>query len=481
MPGDFSLGISPETLRELAAKKNNVAQDSFDHRTYSELAAASAALRNLISRGKVSAAIPTFPELLQDIWAAFYKAAPELVPEERMDGLFAALNRPIVERVLEDSATAETRLTTVLDELSAGLAALAAGQKLLGEIEDRTELREAGEKLRQADGEREIMGNEEAAAALIDEAKQQIQQAAREVRRAVREALDAGQEKAEEVQQALAAWGIEPGDLAKVPLSERMDLVNRLLNDPRLRKAADMIGRFRNLARQRQRDRLKRPPDELHSITIGGDLQHVLPAELVALRHPRLRLDFLRRLQERRLLQYQMRTRETQGRGPIVCCVDCSGSMRGHPMMWAAAVTMGLVDTAVRQRRRTAVIFFNTRILVEEEFTPGERDAEKFITIATQDAAGGTSYVPPLARAVELISISAYRQADIVFITDGVCQLDDRFLNVFLAEKKRLRFRVWSVLIGDDPYGELRRWSDKVWAVGWLSDDVAGDIFQEVY
>ena len=194
------------------------------------------------------------------------------------------------------------------------------------------------------------------------------------------------------------------------------------------------------------------------------------------------RLDFYRRYTEAQLLEYELRAEERKGRGPMVVLVDCSGSMSGQPLDWAVAVALGLADTAARQRRWTTVVFFDTRILAEVEFAPGEKDAHKIVQVATVGVAGGTDYEPALARAREKIaSATQYRQADVVMITDGVCRVGDEFLAEFLEAKRRLEFRVWSVLVGQDPYGELKRWSDRVWTVGRLTDEVAGDVFEEVY
>ncbi|MGB9661366.1 MAG: VWA domain-containing protein [Moorellaceae bacterium] len=463
------LGVSPRQL----AKTNAIEQDRYDARLYRDLLNASRELQDLAGRGTA-----TWPALLQDIWAAFYKAAPELVPEEQMD-LAHRTNRPFAERLLEDKTTAETRLITMLDELSAGIATVEAGKRLLEEIQKRPELQQAMEQAEQT-LQAQDQGDEEQAQVLLQQATQGLQQAARELRRAVRQAVEAGREKAQEVQQVLGGWGLEPADLQRVPLAERLKLVERLTSYD-MKRLADLIGRFRNLAKTRQKEKLKKERDELHGITIGADLGRVLPAELAMLRHPLRRLDFYRRFTEKQLLQYELRTREPQGRGPMIVLVDASGSMYGHKMDWASAVALALVDTAIRQKRRAAVIHFNTQIIQEVEFELGKKELEKFISVATVGSSGGTDYTPPLLRAVELILNVGYEKADICMITDGECKLDHEILKEFLEVKKRHNFRCWSVLIGARTSQELQKWSDRVWAIPNLSDEVAGELFEAVY
>lgn len=481
MPGDFSLtdllGVDPgilDTLKAAPAGVWNVDCDQMDRAAFEDLADASREFERLIEGGKET----TFPALLQDVFDVFYKAAPEMVPEDRVDAAHRAFNRPMAEKLMQDPATAEARLTTVLDELSAGLAALSAGKKLLEEIKNREDLNRGMNLAGMAQAAQEN-GDEETAEGFAQQAQQALDGAARAVRQAVRSAAQAGAQEAQETAETLAGWGLSPGDLRTVPLGDRLTLVERL-RTPNMRRLADMVGRFRNLARARQKQKVRLQRDEAHSITQGADLARVLPAELAALRHPLRRLDFYRRLTERQVLQYDLQAREPQGRGPIIALVDVSGSMNGQPLDWAVSTALALLDTATRQKRRFAVAFFDTEIKREVQFEPGERNAQKILDVATMGVAGGTDYVPALTRAMELIQDARYSRADVVMISDGACQLPDDFRASLLAAKEQLEFRVWSVLIGRDPYGELARWSDQVWEVARLTEDVAGEIFAGV-
>jgi uncharacterized protein with von Willebrand factor type A (vWA) domain len=155
-------------------------------------------------------------------------------------------------------------------------------------------------------------------------------------------------------------------------------------------------------------------------------------------------------------------------------------------MDWAAAVSLALVDTARRQKRRTLIIHFNNKVLQQVEFTPGEKDAEKMMQVATVDAHGGTNYQPPLEGAVKAINTVGYKKADIVLITDGVCELPESFLTSLIETKKAMSFRCWAILTGDtDPLGKLSKWCDQVWPItdvmGDHAAEAAGSVFQEIY
>ncbi|OPX87898.1 MAG: hypothetical protein A4E53_02270 [Pelotomaculum sp. PtaB.Bin104] len=130
---------------------------------------------------------------------------------------------------MEDPTTEQARLTTTLDELSAGLATLEAGRVLLDEIRSRPELEKAMKQAERAEQEQE-KGNGPVAEGFSDLAKQALQQNARELRRAIRQATQAGKEKSEQLTEGLAGWGLEPGDLTQVPIEERLKLAERLMN-----------------------------------------------------------------------------------------------------------------------------------------------------------------------------------------------------------------------------------------------------------
>lgn len=485
MSGDYSLveeflRAEFSALRKITETPHNIRQDRYDSTIYEELRNVSEKVKELEGRGS-----ETFSALLQDLWATFYKADPTLQEKEKVSNAHR-INRPFVERMLEDSVTKEARLTTMLDELSSAVAATEAGERLVEEINQREDLRKALEDAAGAQ-RAEMEGDHETAGQLMARAEQTLQGAARDVRRAVRQSVKAGQEKAEEVQTTLASWGLEPKDLQSVPIGDRMRLAQTITGRSNLKRVADLVGKMRNLARARQRQKVKRRRDEIHSITIGADLNHVLPAELAALRQPLRRLDFYRRFTEGQVLQYELEHQERQGRGPIVACIDISGSMNGGPLEWAVSCALAFADTAARQKRHCHILFFDTEVKKEFSFTPGEKDAEKFVQMATVGAGGGTDYQPALERAMEMIEKQKdFQWADIVMLTDGVCSLPEDFKTTFQDFKKNRQVSSYTVLIGGYDYrlGELKQWNDKTWSITNLvktGDEIAGELFEEVY
>ena len=97
---------------------------------------------------------------------------------------------------------------------------------------------------------------------------------------------------------------------------------------------------MQSIALNKRRNRTVHPPTEIVNVTTGNDLARILPSELMLLADPRTKADFLLRFAENRLLQYDLRGFEREGQGPIVVCIDESGSTSGIVEMWEKAIAL---------------------------------------------------------------------------------------------------------------------------------------------
>jgi uncharacterized protein with von Willebrand factor type A (vWA) domain len=400
-----------------------------------------------------------FPALLQDYFQIFYKMAPTLRPASHVDPA-SAVNRPYVEQLLQEPATQETRTQTRLDELASAIATLSAGQKIAEHITEHPDWDQAMQQPADPSAP-----PPPASGAL-----------AKAIRRAVKQA---GQD-AQDVQMVLTGWGLNSAALQSAPLGERLNLA-RTLMQPRFRRMADLIGRLRNLARARQGGSLRHLRDEYYRTTQGQDLSRVLPVELSALTDPVRALDFGRRFLESQLAQYDVKPIQREGRGPILCAIDCSASMaQSAKIEWASAVGLALVDTARRQKRDFGAVFFNRDIVAEFLFPKGQAAPADILRFAQVGPSGGTDFEPPLTWAMQQLETARFKTADITFITDGENRITDDFLQRLQAQKRAWGFRIFSILIGGTAE-ELSRWSDRVWALqGQPDDEAAGDVFAEL-
>src|SRR5205814_10045337 len=195
----------------------------------------------------------------------------------------------------------------------------------------------------------------------------------------------------------------------------------------------------------------ERAREEVFDVRFGSDLERLLPPELLALHHPLLRRDFARRLVEGRLLSYSLRGAEERGRGPMIVCLDGSSSMAGDKEIWSKAVALTLLEIARRQRRLFRSICFSSedmplQVLDLNVGSRYESETLKVMDLAEYFPGGGTDFQKPLDAALECLKRSKYKKGDIVFITDGECQVTSEWAEKFRKEKEKLGFSLYSIL-----------------------------------
>ena len=204
-----------------------------------------------------------------------------------------------------------------------------------------------------------------------------------------------------------------------------------------------------------------------HQFGLVG-LGRALPVELGKLRHPLLRLDFMRSLLERQLLQYQLSGADTLGRGPIVVALDKSGSMadqEGLKDIWATALALALLEHAHSEGRCFALIDFNYGVSYVAVVRPGDALPHDALF---QACSGGTNIAAAVGRGLELIRTadSSMRKADLVLITDGGSDASSAAELRELARARQVSILGLAIGMGADV---LRPWCDEAHGVLDLS------------
>lgn len=241
------------------------------------------------------------------------------------------------------------------------------------------------------------------------------------VRRAIRKAVSKASESIDEAEAACTAFGHGEGKAGKgAGGNVKGALAERIRRSPKLQRIAAIAGRLRNIAQRKQRTKSDFAREEVADVEVGNEISRVLPGELARLVDPDLELSFLADYSERKLLQYRMTGKEEQGRGPIVLCLDESGSMSGDREIWCKAIFLALMEVAKRQKRSAALIHFNSSVSRVDMFRPGKFTALDVMDAAEHFSSGGTSFEAPLKAAQKVIEeTGGFRKADVIFVTDG--------------------------------------------------------------
>lgn len=252
--------------------------------------------------------------------------------------------------------------------------------------------------------------------------------------------------------------GSGDAELKKVPLRDQISLAEKIASNKQMKEIADWAGRFKQIARKKQKSKHS-DSMERSGVTLGNDIERMLPMELGLYTHPITKNDFLRRFVEGQTMQYELKGHEVLGKGPIVLCLDQSGSMHKLDTQ-SKGFTLALMSIARKQKRDFCLILFSTRTKIFK-YERGKIKSSDMINLAQTFLGGGTDFALPLERTMNVINESRFKQADVVFVTDGEDRVKDSFLEVFNKKKKKKEFNVLSLTIGSNAK-MVRQFLDKV-------------------
>jgi uncharacterized protein with von Willebrand factor type A (vWA) domain len=277
-------------------------------------------------------------------------------------------------------------------------------------------------------------------------------------------------------------WDDSPGSQGKGgSLEDKLRLARAVLKNPKLVRIAKLAGRMKTIANRKRRSRTVDIGTTVHSIGTGNDLELVLPTELVKLALPVTRPLFARDYSERTLLQYRKGGKERTGRGPIVVCLDSSGSMEGALEEWSKAVAIALLTIAAKEKRTCRILHFTNRVERVDDFERGKPDPAKLVASMESFYGGGTNWARPLDSAVEIIrSEAGFKRADIVLITDGECAVSDPWLEEFRKRQREFQFSTFGILLGRSDKRSLERVTDRLVTIDNLADDSAVETVFEI-
>ncbi len=312
------------------------------------------------------------------------------------------------------------------------------------------------------------------------------------------------------------SWGELTGQLRSRPWAEARRAAERLQQLPALVELLQRLGRSQprvaspprrapqahpSSARQplrAQETRIAGAPGELTGVRFGASLERMLPAEAALLRHPVGRRLWRARHAEGRLLAYDTEAvlvdwkpdptapspaaataaqAQSLAQGPLLLCLDTSGSMRGAPELIAKAVVIAAVRSAQASGRACRLVAFGgPGELVQRDLT-GPGGLQAVLDLMGQAFDGGTDIQSPIERAIESVHEAAWCSADVLIVSDGEFGCVASTLLRMDEARGRFGLAVHGVLVGDrETLGMLEVCDHIHWVRHWRrhGDEVEG-------
>lgn len=214
------------------------------------------------------------------------------------------------------------------------------------------------------------------------------------------------------------------------------------------------------------------PHSDITGITQGNDLNSLLPIEYCYLAEDSLRAVFMERYAEKRLQMFDYQSKETDparednrkvsGQGPYIICVDTSGSMQGDREMLSKSAILAIAQLTEKTHRKCYVINFSDEavsLLIEDL----GRDMPKLAEFLNKRFDGGTDIDPALREAARIINGNAFRESDIVLISDFEMPPLSRDLQEQVKLMKRRKTSFFGLVFGNKPETEYLNLCEKYW------------------
>ena len=239
-------------------------------------------------------------------------------------------------------------------------------------------------------------------------------------------------------------WDLLEGEWDRIDWQGLEDAAATLAGEPTLQRLAEMLGRSEHaeqelteetwevITERRSLEVEALGRSEIEGVTLGSSVESIIPAERALLADPDTELVFSKRFADDELLSFDYRSarevehtdrtvevrsrRRPLERGPIIACVDTSGSMTGRPERVAKAITLALTRIAAAGRRPCYLIAFSTAITT---LNLGDLTGLPALTdFLGHSFHGGTDLRPALEETLQVLETQRYRRADVLVVSD---------------------------------------------------------------
>ena len=275
-------------------------------------------------------------------------------------------------------------------------------------------------------------------------------------------------------------WDLSKGSFNDYGFEILKDFADILENDESLKELADLIGRQENEKETYEKELLEKVElkteyhpkpayrGQISGLRLSGEITSALPSELAMSKNPATQRYFAQKFAEKKLLSYaytnrqktyrtettteevEVAKKETEQKGPVIICVDTSGSMGGTPERVAKTITFALAKKCIEEERGCYLISFSSGIEVKNlcEFEKSNGLAE-LIDFLRMSFCGGTDAEPALKHSLELLEQNEWKNADILVVSDMIMGEFSENMKKDIKAQQQKETKFYSLVIGD--------------------------------
>ncbi len=262
--------------------------------------------------------------------------------------------------------------------------------------------------------------------------------------------------------------GIKENSLENLTFDEIIRMHKRYIK-PSFVKFVNKVGKNKLYARRIQYKKRKEHSIPIDKINSSHNIDLLIEDEYIglALGIEAFENDFYDRYLRDDLLTIDMIRKYDKRKGPIILCYDGSGSMEGAKIEETQSHILAIIEIAKIQKRHLILIQFASASepLYIKEINPSKITAQDVLDVLDEFICGGTDFEKPLSKAIEFIKADQHKKSDILFITDGQCEIREAFKKTFLHLKQQRDFKLYTIIMHAytyHDYGDIGDISDEV-------------------
>ena len=221
-----------------------------------------------------------------------------------------------------------------------------------------------------------------------------------------------------------------------------------------LRKLARMIGRTGGFDIEMGKCFTRASKSDISGITIGDDLNSLLPSEIAVLSDRRTQDIFYKNYAEKRLQVFASassgeKKKERQD-GPVIICLDTSSSMNGEPARIARMLTIAVSIYAMRRRRKVMVVKYSDSYKIET-FIKRRADRDRLMKFLQWTGVGGNSENRMFRNLLETVlpQEPKFDAADILCISDFGWEGLNKDIQELIAKAKSDGMKFYGLVVGN--------------------------------
>ena len=212
-------------------------------------------------------------------------------------------------------------------------------------------------------------------------------------------------------------------------------------------------------------------PSDIEGVTVGNDLSSMLPSEMAQMVDEDLNGLFVYKFATRNLQNFRYKSQimnpshklqmhKARQKGPMVVCLDTSGSMAGVPERISHSLIVKLLQLALRQDRDFLLIAFSYMAKAFEV----RKNRARLLDFFRKPASGDTDVSDMLNMCIEtLMSKPEFMSADVCLVSDYKMPVAGDVLMKRILDLREAGTRFYGLQIGETSFKEWPKYFDRIW------------------